>query len=362
MDKKTFKNKLISYMELEAMSRYEEPVVQMLKENLKDSSFTFSRDGFGSLIMLKKSKKSSAPKVMITAHMDEVGYLVRLIDKKGQMLLTPVGGIWPSVAIGTKATLVTNKDNKRFTGLFGHTSIHIMSNEQIKNAMTNNEIYADFGFKDDEEARQNGVEVGDRVYMSGETIHFANEDLIGGKAMDNRAGVTTLEYLAHLVDKKELDCDLYLVGTVQEEVGTRGAKSSVSLVEPNIAIALDTTSSHDTIGTIPGTTKLSHGAALRVYDRGTMMDPNLVEWMASVARENDIRAYKFVAAGGGTDAGELQYGKGGVATMTVSLPQRYLHSPIGVCDINDLMAAGQLLAQFVQEVNSESFDAKLAYK
>ncbi|MBN0919149.1 M42 family metallopeptidase [[Mycoplasma] gypis] len=362
MTKEEFKKLLISYMEINAMSRYEEPVVNQLKNNLKNSNFSFSRDGLGSLIMFKKSSKPNAPKIMISAHMDEVGYIVRIIDKSGQLLLAPIGGIWPSVAIGTKATLVINKDNKSFTGVFGHTSIHVMTNDQVKNAMTNNQIFADFGFISEQDAHDNGVEVGDRVYMSGETINFANPDLIGGKAMDNRAGVTTLEYIAHAVNDIDLDCDLYLVGSVQEEVGTRGAKASVSLIEPNVAIALDTTTAHDTYGIIPGNTKLSAGAALRVYDRGTMMDPGLVEWLAQLSRDKNIKAYKFVAAGGGTDAAELQFGKGGVATITISLPQRYLHSPIGVCDINDLMAAGDLITEFLKELSAQSYQEKLAYK
>ncbi|TNK83686.1 aminopeptidase [Mycoplasmopsis pullorum] len=360
MNKEQLRKKLITYMEIEAMSRFEEPVVDALKESTKDLGYEYSRDKMGSLIMFKKSKTENAPKVMIAAHMDEIGYLVRMIDEKGQVLLSPVGGIWPTVVVGTKAKLVTHSKNEVFYGVFGHTSIHIMQSEKVTKAITNNEIYADFGFKNKQEAIENGVEVGDRVYISGETIQFKNEDLIGGKAMDNRAGVTVLDYVAHKLANEDLGVDLYLVGTVQEEVGTRGAKTSVSLINPDIAFALDTTSSHDTIGTIPGTTKLFGGAALRVADRGTLMDPKLVEYVYHVAKENEIPAYKFVAAGGGTDAAELQFAKGGAATLTLSIPQRYLHSPIGVCALSDLIATGDLLVKFVEKMNKNEFD-KIKY-
>lgn len=167
MDKKElFKNRLIKYMEIEAMSRYEEPVVNELKSSLKNFNFEVSRDNLGSVIFRKKSKNPNAPRVMIAAHMDEVGFMVRNIDKKGQLLLSPVGGIWPSSVIGTKAKLVTD-NGKTFLGLFGHTSIHIMQENEISKAITNNELYADFGFKSDEDAKAQGAGVGDLVYMSG---------------------------------------------------------------------------------------------------------------------------------------------------------------------------------------------------
>ncbi|WP_036464326.1 M42 family metallopeptidase [Mycoplasmopsis sturni] len=360
MNKQEFKQRLVQYMELEAMSRYEEPVVKALKKNLAHPNFEFSRDNFGSLIIYKKSKNPNAPKVMIAAHMDEVGYIVRDIHANGQILVSPIGGIWASTVIGTKAKLI-NDLNEEFIGVFGHTSIHIMKSEEIAKAMTNNDLYVDFGFKNKQEALDNNVSVGNRIYLSGETIYFKNEDLIGGKAMDNRAGVTVLDYVASQVADLDLDVNLYLVGTVQEEVGTRGAKTSVSLVNPQVAIALDTTSSHDTPNTIPGTTKLFAGAALRIKDGGTLMDPKLIDFFVKTAKIHDIPAYKFVAMGGGTDAHELQYAKGGAATLTISLPQRYLHSPIGVCSISDLMAAGDLLVNFLKDFNSQEYQ-KITYK
>ncbi|WP_036452904.1 M42 family metallopeptidase [Mycoplasma buteonis] len=353
-----FKQRLITYLEIEAMSRYEEPVADELRKNIQ--GYEILRDKFGSIIFHKPSKNANAPKVMIAAHMDEVGYIVREIDKTGQLLLSPIGGIWANVVIGTKAKLVTST-KEEYLGVFGHTSIHIMQAEKVGKAVSNDDLYADFGFKNKEEAQAAGVEPGDRVYMSGETIEFKNPDLIGGKAMDNRAGVTVLEYIANNLENENLDIDLYLVGTVQEEVGTRGARTSVSIINPDVAIALDTTSSHDTIGTISGTTALFKGAALRYRDGGTMMDPKLIEFFEHVAQKNNIPAYRFSAMGGGTDAHELQYAKGGASVLTISLPQRYLHSPIGVCSISDLIAAGDLLIEFCKSFNAQALE-NLKYK
>ncbi|WP_426461575.1 M42 family metallopeptidase [Mycoplasma hafezii] len=361
MDRLTqFKERLVKYLEIEAMSRYEEPVATELRNSIKPG-YEISRDKFGSIIFHKPSKKANAPKVMIAAHMDEVGYIVRSIDKTGQLLLSPIGGIWANTVIGTKAKLVVTETKEEYLGVFGHTSIHIMQSEKVSKAVTNDELYADFGFRNEEEAKAAKVQPGDRVYMSGETILFKNPDLVGGKAMDNRAGVTVLEFIANNLADKELDIDLYLVGTVQEEVGTRGAKTSVSIIKPDVAIALDTTSSHDTIGTISGTTALFKGAALRYKDGGTLMDPKLVAFFEEVAKKHDIKAYRFVAMGGGTDAHELQFAPGGASVLTISLPQRYLHSPIGVCAISDLLAAGDLLTEFCVEFNQEAYN-NIKYK
>ncbi|MFV8418590.1 M42 family metallopeptidase [Mycoplasma sp. 005V] len=355
--KQSFKERIIKYMEIEAMSRYEEPVADELRKNI--TGYEVTRDKMGSIIFHKPSKNPNAPKVMVAAHMDEVGYIVRRIDKSGQILLSPIGGIWASTVIGTKAKLITQ--NKTYLGVFGHTSIHIMERDKVAKALTNDDLYADFGFRSEQEAIEAGVEIGNQVRMSGETILFDNEDLIGGKSMDNRAGVAVLERIAQTVANANLDCDLYLVGTVQEEVGTRGAKTSVSIINPDVAIALDTTSSHDTIGTIAGTTALFKGAALRIKDGGNLMDTGLINLMQEVAAKHNIPAYKFVSMGGGTDAHELQYARGGAATLTISLPQRYLHSPIGVCAISDLLAASDLISNFILEFNPEKYD-KIKYK
>lgn len=361
MNKKEFKNKLIKYLEAEGMSRFENNVAKLFMSNINKKVYEVSYDNLGSVILHKKSSNPNAPKFMVAAHMDEVGFLVKNIEDNGQIKLDSVGGIWPNVVIGTKAVLINSK-NKRFNGVYGHTSIHIMEPEKRSKALTLNDLYADFGFISKEEAIENHVEIGNQVLMTGETIIFDNPDLIGGKAMDNRAGLCVLEYIAKELENVDLDLDLYLVATVQEEVGTRGAKSSVSLINPDFAIALDTTSSHDTLGCIKGTTLLNHGAAIRLMDRGMMADPKLVEFMCKIGQKNKIKHYKFIAAGGGTDAAELQYSQGGSRSLTISLPQRYLHSPIGVCSIFDLTSAISLISNTIKNINSEVYDKIFKYK
>ncbi|MEA4134311.1 M42 family peptidase [Mycoplasma sp. 2704] len=362
MEKKYEKlaSRLEKYMSIEAISRFEEPVADELRKNIKPG-FEISRDAFGSIIFFKKSKVANAPKVMLAAHMDEVGYMVKSIAENGNILVTTIGGVWPSVVIGTKAVVVSSKTNERFYGVFGHTSIHIMDRDKITVALKESDLFVDLGFKSKKEVEEAHIQIGDKIFLSGETIHFAN-NIIGGKAMDNRAGVTALEFIANNIADLELGCDVYLVGTVQEEVGTRGAKTSVSIINPDVAFAVDTGAAHDTTGAKPGTPVLGKGVSLLVKDGGTLPDPKLINVLTNIAATKEIPAYKYVAEGGGTDAAELQFAPGGAAVMTISIPQRYLHSPIGLASLVDIQATIDLMTEFIKAFDKEMYEEKLAYK
>ncbi|MGL4343353.1 MAG: M42 family peptidase [Metamycoplasmataceae bacterium] len=357
--KKEIYNKLVEYVNLEAMSRFEEPVVKKLKENAGES-FEYKRDGLGSIIFSQKNKPKDAVKIAVVAHMDEVGFIVQDILDNGQVILSMIGGIWPLTVIGTKAILINSK-NERLSGVFGHTSIHILEAEKRNKVPELKDLYVDLGFKDKKEAIKNNVEIGNCVYLTGSPF-LMNENVAVGKAIDNRAGVVVIDQLLKRIGGRKLDSQLFIVGSTQEEVGTRGAKTSVKAINPNIAIAIDTCAAHDTFGAIKGIQALGEGVALRIKDGSTLMDPKLIDWIMEVANKNNIKAYKYVAQGGGTDAAELQYGATGVATITFSIPQRYLHSPLGACDLRDIIATIDLIEQVILELNNSVFLEKIAYK
>ncbi len=351
---------LESYCAIEGMSRYEDKVADALKKNTKSAGFKYSRDGMGSLIMNKKGA-TKGPKIMIAAHMDEVGYIVQDIQQNGQIRLSMVGGVWSHTVVGASAKLIAS-NGKEYRGIFGHTSIHILEREKVEKTMKLKEMFIDCGFENKKEAEKAGIEPGDRVYMEANqfTMGSKNEYVVG-KSMDNRAGVTIIDQVVNKLKDTKIKNDLYVVGTVQEEVGTRGAKTSVSQIKPDVAIAIDTCASHDTYGAIKGIQELGKGIAIRVKDGGTMMDPKLVKFIYDLSKKHKIPCYKFVAQGGGTDAAELQYGEGGVATITLSIPQRYLHSPHGVCHLKDIKAGIDLITEFVKSFDSKAFNS-IQYK
>ncbi|WGI36914.1 M42 family metallopeptidase [Mesomycoplasma lagogenitalium] len=347
--------RLKQYMEIEGVSRYEDEVVAALKENTKDANVEYSRDRMGSLIMTKKDHHSG-PKIMLAAHMDEVGFAVLDILDNGQVRVVTIGGVWPNVVIGTKAKIITST-NKELYGIFGHTSIHILEREKREKSVNIKDLFVDFGFKDKKEAQSQGIEPGDRIYMHGETFKLFNPDLVVGKAMDNRAGVTVIDQIINRLKDEKLPNQPYFVGTVQEEVGTRGAKTSVSMIEPDIAFAIDTGASHDTYGAITGVPKLGAGVAINMQDMETMMHPKLVNVLVDLAKKHNIPVYKYVAQGGGTDAAELQYAKGGAFTVCLSIPQRYLHSPLGVASLSDMEALINLMVEFLKVFDQKMLDS-----
>lgn len=352
--------RLKQYMEIEGMSRYEDDVVAALKENTKDANVDYQRDGLGSLIMTSQLADPNGPKIMLAAHMDEIGFVVNRILDNGQIQLKWVGGGLNDVYVGTKAKLISST-NQTFIGVFGHTSAHILEKEKREKRTTANDFFADFGFKDKKEAESLGIEPGDRVYGSGETIRLHNPDLVGGKAMDNRAGVTVIDQVINRLKGEKLPNFPYFVGTVQEEVGCRGAKTASSILKPDVAFAIDTGASHDTHGVVPGTPVLGKGVAINVMDMGTMMDPKLVNFLSELAKKHNIPLYKYVAQGGATDAEELQFANGGVATIGISIPQRYLHSPIGVASLSDIQAIIDLMVEFIKAFDKDAL-ASIKYQ
>ncbi|MGL5205000.1 MAG: M42 family metallopeptidase, partial [Metamycoplasmataceae bacterium] len=232
-DKELF-NKLKEYMDIHGMSRYEEEIANRLKKTI-NNNMVYERDGLGSMIISHKIK-SSGPIIQIAAHMDEVGFIVQDILDNGQLKLSMIGGIWPLTVIGTKGILILN-NGKEMSGIFGHTSIHILEIEKRTKAPELKELFLDAGFSSKNEAEKMGVEIGNRVCLTGDVFSFGNENkYVAGKAMDNRAGVAILDELIIRLRDKKLNNQTYFVGTTQEEVGTRGAKTSVSKIKPDIAI------------------------------------------------------------------------------------------------------------------------------
>lgn len=354
------KKRVIEYMELYGISRHEERVVNKLKESVKDAGVSYERDNLGSIIFTKNNSKKG-PKILIATHMDEVGYVVQQILDNGQLVVSPIGGIWPNVTIGQIAKVIVD-EKRQYTGVFGHTSVHILEPDARTKAYPVKDLFVDCGFSSKQEAIDLGIVVGTEVYMEGPTLEFHNKDLLVGKAIDNRVSVGILDLLINGLKDKEIPNQTYFAATVQEEVGLRGAKTAVSKVKPDIGIVVDTTASHDTYKVPEGDTSIGKGVCIRLKDGGTLANPALVNYFENLAKKHNIPTYRYIARGGGTDAEEVQFGPdGGVMTIGFSIPQRYLHSPIGVSHMKDVMAALDLVRAFLEEFSQEEFD-KIKFK
>lgn len=357
MSKNTSFEFLKPFLNNDGISGHENKISETFKQSAKKVGAKISRDGFGSVIATLGNK---GPKVMIAAHMDEVGFLVQLIEKNGFIRMSPVGGHWPHTMLANRVKVVTNS-GKEYHGTIGSTSVHVLQPEQRTKVLEFKDMYVDLGFGSAEAVEKAGIEIGDQIINLSEAVLLGDNDKYVSKAIDNRVGVAIAARVLERLKDETLKCQLFAVATAQEEVGLRGAKTATSMLQPDLAIAIDTTVSHDTPGIIPGGTSLGAGAVLAVKDYTALANPKLVAMLIETAKKHKIKVYKFVSQGGGNDTGETQFSKAGIPAITLCIPTRYLHTPSEVSSLSDFEATVELIVNFIKELTPEKYES-LLYK
>lgn len=312
-------------------------VRDILIEEVKGRVDEFRVDTIGNLITYKKAKgaRRNAPKVMIAAHMDEVGLMVVHVDGKGYLKFSKVGGIDDRVLL-SKVVLV-GKDAK--VGVIGSKPVHLTTHKEREAVVESSAMYIDIGAKSKEEAL-GSVRIGDYATFATKFAEMG-DGLVKGKALDDRVGCGLLVDLL----KRVYPFDLYGVFTVQEEVGVRGARVAAYAIEPDIAFALESTPCDDSPrdAKFEPRIRLGKGPAITIADRTTFTDPRLVKLLLETAKDNRIPYQIKQPMIGGTDVGRIHLSKEGVPSAVVSIPTRYIHSPVAVLDTNDLEHALALM-------------------
>lgn len=306
-------------------------------------------DTLGNLIGVRKGK--NGPRVAIAAHMDEIGFLVRHIDEKGFIRIQPVGGFDPRVLVAQRV-LVHCRDGQHLSGVLqsGTKPIHLLQPGESKDLKLE-DLFVDLGLE--AEAVKERVHIGDMITMHREFEIMG--DMIVSKALDDRLGIYVM--LEAIKAVGETDAEIIAIATVQEEVGLRGATTSAFGVQPDIAIALDTTIAADTPG-IPddaAVTRLRQGTAIKVFDSSQLPNPRIIDHLREIAENHDIPYQLEILPRGGTDAGAFQKSQDGIATGTISIPSRYVHTVNEMVAISDLQASVDLLAQFLREAGSRDY-------
>lgn len=287
-------------------------------------------DNLGNLICFKKGKKRPGKKLMICAHMDEVGFMVTYIRSDGTLSFGNVGGVDPSVVIGRQVRVGKN----RLNGVVGSTAVHNLSSEQREKAPKTDSLYIDIGAESKEEAEKY-VSLGDCVYFDSEFTELGGSR-IKAKALDDRAGCAMMIQLLH--EKPEYDT--YFVFNVQEEIGLRGSTVSAFSVAPDFAIVLEATTAADIDG-VSGDKRvcvLGNGPVVSFMDRSTIYDKELYQLAFDIAT---CQTKTMIA--GGNDAGAIHISGNGIRTIAISLPCRYLHSPSSVIELSDLESSYKLV-------------------
>lgn len=321
-------NTLKTLCMLSGVSSFEDEVRSYIKGRVAPYADSIRVDAMGNLIVFKKGAKSTGNKLMLCAHMDEVGLIIRAITEDGYLKFSCVGGIDRRVLLGKRVAV----GDQKLTGIIGLKAIHMTTLEERKRVPKLEEYYIDIGAKDKEEAEKL-VNIGDCGVFVSDAVEFGN-GMLKAKAIDDRVGCAILVKLL----EEELPMDCTFVFNVQEEVGTRGAFGSAFSVTPEIAMVLEGTTAADNPALDehcqvcwPG-----KGPVISWMDGSAVYDRDLFEMLRDLADQNNVPWQMKHYLAGGTDAGAIQRTKEGVRVTGISAAVRYLHAPSSVASISDV--------------------------
>lgn len=332
-------NTLKTLCTLDGTSGHEDKIREYIIEHLPENC-EHRTDAPGNLIVFKKGKREAKNRVMIAAHMDEVGVIVTHIDGNGYLKFTTVGGITPSVLAGR-----TVRFENGTVGILGIKPIHLCEKSEEGNLPDTDKMYIDIGADTKEEAEKQ-ISLGDVAVFNEEFIRLG-ENKVCSKALDDRMGCCAMLTLLH----EELEADAYFVFTVQEEIGLRGAGTAAFQVAPDYAIVLEGTTAAD----LPDADEQKKvciqgkGAAVSFMDRSTLYPPKLYKRAMELAKMNNIPVQTKTMVAGGNDAGAIHKAGAGVQVLTVNVPCRYIHSGSSVADLRDYESVLQLTRLLIGE-------------
>jgi endoglucanase len=329
-----------------APSGHEGPAAAVWREAASFAELT--SDGIGSSIARVGEGR---PLLAVVGHIDEIGLLVTHIDEKGFIWFSPIGGWDPQILVGQRVEIATR--DGAVPGVVGRKPIHLLDAEQRKKVVEMKGLHIDIGASDRDEAAEL-VRVGDPVVVAAEPLQLAGDRVIS-RSMDNRLGAyVALEALRRCEERGSLHGSFAAVAAVQEEIGLYGARTSAFEVRPDLAIAVDVTHATDAPGIDEkelGSHPLGSGPAI---ERGATLSPKVFELLVEVAEEAGIE-HTIAASGRGThtDADAIQISRSGVPTGLVSIPLRYMHSPVEMVDLDDVEASVELITAFAARLDED---------
>ncbi len=305
-------------------------------------------DGLGSFI---SKKGTGATKVALVSHMDEVGFMVKYIDAKGFIYFEAIGSWFNQMMLNHKVEIKDFNGNKHI-GIIGSVAPHSLTPEMKKKPMEIDNMFIDCGYNSKEQVIAAGIAVGNFITPHSEYTEFGNNKIMV-KALDNRVGVSLVIDAMEQITNDAIE--LYGVGTVQEEVGLRGAQASASTIKPDLAIAIDVIIAGDTplMNEIKYPVELGAGPAMSLFDMRAIPNQKLQRKVEQIARDNKIPYQVYTMKTGATDAGRYNVMEGGCPVLTISIPTRYIHGNHSVMDKTDYIASFNLIEKIIKDVNIE---------
>ena len=328
------------------VSGFEDDVRNIMMDELKGQVDELEVDTLGNMIATRNGSPDGK-KIMLAAHMDEIGLMVRYIDKNGFIKFSKIGGINDQMLLNQEVTIHTS--NGDITGVIGSKPPHRMKEAERKKIIDYENMFIDIGVSDREEAEKI-VKLGDTITIDQEFVSLGN--LYKGKALDNRIGCAVL---VEVMKKAKTNATIYGVGTVQEEVGLKGARTAAFKLNPDMALALDVTiaGDHPGIKEEDAPAKLGKGPGIILTDasgRGLITHPMVKELLINAAEEEGIPYQLEVSEGGTTDATAIHLTREGIPTGVISPPSRYIHTPVSVIDMVDVENAVKLILAVLERM------------
>jgi len=343
--------------QLDGVSGHEQAVVARLVDLLRPFAASLEVDSFGNLFAWLPSR-ASRPVLMISAHSDEIGLLVKGIEPNGFLRVEKIGGVVDSLLPGRRVRV------RGYRGVIGVRPGHLQTAEEQRSVPPVRELYVDLGYDSAEAVRSLGIEIGDPIAYDEPVERLANPERICGKALDNRISCAVLVRLAERLRGAELRCQPVLVVTVQEEVGLRGAQMAAYRLAPDAAIVVDTVPA----GGTPETDlvkdlgiRLGEGPVLALASgmggvRGHLAHPGMRDFLVRVAAEHGIPIQRALFPRSTSDLAAIHLARGGIPSMVVNIARRYSHSPVETLDLEDVASTLDLLEAAVR-----SFDETVRF-
>lgn len=344
---------LACLVETSGVSGYERNIAKLIETSFKNLSDSVKQDPLGNVVAYKKGIGTNPIKIMLAAHMDEIGLMVKDIDKNGFIKVTNMGGVDQRILLAQEVIIHGKKD---VFGVIGSRPPHLLIHEDTKNAVKIDELLIDVGLSKEEAEKV--ISIGDTITIPQKMTRLLNQ-VVSSKALDDRSGIAAMIECFIELGKLKHHSDVFGVSTVQEEVGTRGAITSTFQVQPDIGIAIDVG-----FGTTPelskeDTMELGKGPGIAL---GANIHPKIHERFVKIAKEYNIPYQVDISPGmSGTDARAIQISGSGVATGLISIPLRYMHTTVETMDIKDIKNTGKLLAYFISSLDNEDLEGFLCF-
>lgn len=342
---------LAKFSDAHGLSGYEDSVAALFQEEITSLVDHVRVDAMGNVT---GTREGARPAVMVAAHMDEIGLVVSHIESDGFLRFVPVGAWFDQTLLGQRV-LIHTRDGGKMVGVIGSKPPHLMDAEDRKKIVKLKEMFIDCGATSFADADSMGVEIGSTVTIDREFRVMGN-GFVTGKALDNRAGLVMLITALRRLKGKEIKATIHAVGTVQEEVGLKGARTSAYGLDPDVAIATDVTMPGDHPGVTQSEVHVVSGkgpviAVLDAAGRGIIAPRPVLRWLRESAEGASIPYQLQVGNGGTTDATAINITKSGIPCTVISVPTRYLHSPVEVLSLSDLSMGADLIAAAIESAH-----------